>query len=135
MAGLTDLYERKILDGLLGVTPLVLSTEPFLALYTQDPTDAGSASTEMSGSGYNRVSLAGVFAPASGTDGTSKNTGAVVFDAATADWSTITHIGITAGGSNGMTDLMIYGKLLTSVDVGDTENAIFGVADLTLTLS
>ena len=133
MANLTDRYENKLLDGFTGVVPLTTPAIIYLALFTADPTDAGSVVSELSGNGYARKSLAGLFPAASGTDGSVSNTSIVNFSTATADWAEVTHVGFMESGT-ATTDDMIIGKVLDfAITTLNTEVFSFAIGDLTIT--
>ena len=76
MANMTDAFENTLLDAIAGVTTN-LSTTMALALFTADPTDTGSVVNELSGDGYARKLLSGTFSSATGTTGTTTNTGVI----------------------------------------------------------
>lgn len=134
MANLVDSEENKILDGLLGVTPYTTVTTVYLALFTAAPTDTGSVTAEVAGGSYNRVSLAGLFSAATGTIGESKNTSAIIFPVSTADWGTITHIGIMASGVPTTADMIMWGALVTPVPMVSSDIFDFSVGDLVVTI-
>lgn len=64
MAGLSDFLSGQQLNHAAGVIPLITaSSSRFLALFSTAPTsDAGTGGTELSGSGYARVQIAGALA-------------------------------------------------------------------------
>ena len=83
----TDYYRKKQLDHFTGVasyTPPAL----YLSLHTADPTESGSHAHEVSGSGYARLSLAGLMGAADAT-GFAVNTSVLIFGPASSDWGTI----------------------------------------------
>lgn len=129
MAGnLSNYAENKLLDHLLGTAAFTMPTNVRLALYTSDPTDADSG-TEVSGGSYARQSVA--FDVASG--GASQNTAEIVFPVATADWGTITHVGIRDATSGG--NLLAHGPLAASktIATGDQFRMSAGELDAALT--
>lgn len=72
----------------------------YLALYTSNPTGADTG-TEVSGGAYARQAITfGVPALDTGKE-TIKNSAAVQFPVATADWGTVTHIGIRTAATGG----------------------------------
>lgn len=78
----------------------------YFALFTSDPTETGAAGTEITGGAYARVAVtaslanfagtqsAGSTTASSGTGGTTSNNGTITFPAPTANWGSVTHIGI-----------------------------------------
>lgn len=133
MANMTDLLERELIDGLLGVTQYTSPAVIYLGLYTSDPTDTGTAATEIATASYERVALTGKFV-ASG-NGTSINTGTIAFPVAGESWGTITHIGFHKTGVKGTADMIMHGSLFigASIDIGATFQFLIG--DLTITLA
>lgn len=97
MSGLSDYAEAALLNAVLRGTnftaPTVASLR--LALFINDPTDAGNANEVGTGGWYSRV-LTGTFtAPApNGTSQQSSNVASITFPAVTGAAVTVTHIGI-----------------------------------------
>lgn len=131
MANLTDAYENEVLDGLTGVTALTTPATVYLALFTASPTDTGSVTNELSGGGYARKSLSGLFSASTG--GSSSNTSAIDFAVATADWTAVTHMGIMESGTATTDDMMVWMALDSSVTITDTNTFSVAVGDLTIT--
>jgi hypothetical protein len=113
MSAASDYLEDAILDHTLGVSALAQPT-PYVALYITNPTDADSG-TEVTGGSYGREAV--TFGAASG--GISSNSAAVEFTKATANWGTISHIGIRDASSGG--NLLYHGALSSSVVI-DTDD-------------
>jgi len=129
MSEMSDYLENALLNVTLrGVAFTAVST-PYVALFTSDPTDAGSG-TQVSGGSYARTAV--TFSAPSGTSGTITNSADVTFPTCTASWGTITHIGIydalTAG------NLLYYTPLDTSktIDSGDIFKISTGNLSVTL---
>lgn len=132
MANLTDGYEKELVDGLTGVTPLTTPTTVYLALFTADPTETGSVVNEVSGTSYARVALTGKFSAS--TDGSSANTTAITFPAAGAGgWGTITHVGLMKSGTATTADMMVYQALTNSVIIAESDVFEFLVGNLSIT--
>lgn len=72
----------------------------YLALYTSNPTGADTG-TEVSGGGYARQPITFSAPALEGGKQTIKNSAKVEFPVATADWGTITHIGIRDAATGG----------------------------------
>lgn len=132
MANMTDASEREVLDGYVGVTNL-FSTGVALAIFSADPTDTGSVANELSGNGYERKLLTGLFSAATGTDGTTSNTLVIDFATATADWPTATHVGFMKSDVEGTDDMMVHLPLVSDITISGTQVFSFGVGKLTLT--
>lgn len=128
MAEMSNYLENALINATLRNTAFTSPTTVYVALYTTDPTDADSG-TEISGGSYARQTVA-FGAP---SNGASTNTGAVEFPTATANWGTITHIGLR--------DALTGGNLLyhTPLDASKIINSgdVFRIAagNLSVTLA
>ena len=98
-----------------------------MALFTTDPTDAGTG-TEVSGGSYARQSISWN-TPASGAV---TNSADVTFPQATADYGTVTHIGIYDASSAG--NLLYHGALSASKSVTTNDTFIVEAGDLSISL-
>lgn len=115
MSAASNYTENLALNWLLTSGSATRPTAWYLALFTTDPTDAGSG-TEVSGTNYTRKAIA-----FSVTDATASNSSTVTFDAAgSGGWGTITHVGIYDASTSG--NLLFHGAVTTSktIDEGDT---------------
>lgn len=93
----SDYLEAAILNWLRGTAMPAAPATVYLGAFTAAPNDAGGG-TEVAGGSYARKAVA-LTAPAGGQI---SNSAQVVFDDATADWGTITAIGLfdaSAGGN------------------------------------
>jgi hypothetical protein len=111
MAEMSNYLEAALINATLRNTSYTSPTTVYLALYTDDPTDADTG-TEISGGSYARQSIT-FGAP---SNGTSTNSAAIEFPAATANWGVVTHVGIR--------DALTSGNLLyhTALDASKTIN-------------
>lgn len=125
MAAMSDYLENAVLNlTLRGVAFTAIST-PRLALFTSDPTDAGSGA-EVTGGSYARQTAA--FAtPSNGVAANSADVSFVNMPAVT-----VTHVGVFDAASGG--NLLYHGPLQTArtLTAGDTFTVRAG--DLTVTL-
>lgn len=128
MSALSNYAENELLDHLLGTGAFTSPSTVYLALFTSDPTDAGSG-TEVSGSGYARQACA--FGAASG--GTASNTAEETFTASGGNFGTITHVGIFDAATSG--NLLLHGALATSRTVNDGESLVFAIGSIDVTLA
>jgi len=128
MSAASNYLENKVLDHFLGTTSTTAPSAVYLALFTSDPTDAGSG-TEVSTSGTNYSRQAITFSSASG--GTTSNSAAVEFSQATANYGTVTHFGIYDASTAG--NLLFHGALTSSktIETGD----VFKIASGNLTIT
>jgi hypothetical protein len=103
----------------------------YLALYTADPTEADTG-TEVTGGAYARQAAA--FAAPSQVAGkaTIQNSADIQFPIATADWGTVTHIGIRDAAANG--NLLYYGPIATARAVLTNDRLKFLAGDLKIDL-
>lgn len=110
---LTNAYETHLLQYLLTTDSVTRPTTWYVALFTSDPTDTGSAGTEVSGYAYARTSVTFTV-----TGDTASNSAAVEFPAATGgDWGTVSHIGIMDASSAG--NMLISSALTTAKSITD----------------
>ena len=129
MAALSDHAENLLLNWLMTTGTATRPTQWFVALFSSAPNDAGGG-TEISGNGYSRQSVS--WDAASGTGGTTANSGAVSFTASGSGFGTVTHIGIYDASSSG--NLLWHGAMDTakSVAAGDVLQFAVGAIDLTI---
>lgn len=129
MSALSDHAENLILNFLMTSGTATRPTAWYVALYTVAPSDAGGG-TEVSGNGYSRQTVA--WDTATGTGGTTDNTGAVSFTATGGNFGEIVAIGIHDASSGG--NLLWHGALSTNktVNDGDTLEFAAGAIDLTI---
>lgn len=132
MAAASDYVEDKTLDFWLKAnsTSTTAPATVYVALFTSDPADDASG-TEVSTSGTAYVRKAVTFGTISG--GSVSNDANVTFDAATASFGTVSHIGIFDASSSG--NLLFHGALdaSKSIDTGDTFQITTG--NLTVTMA
>lgn len=121
MAGnLSNFLKNELRKHVFRTGSYTKPTTIYIALYTAAPTDAGGG-TEVSGGAYARVQVGPSDATwsAHATDGRTQNVGAVTFPTPTANWGTVTHVGIFDASSAG--NLLAWNALNTSrvVNNGD----------------
>jgi hypothetical protein len=130
MSAASDFLENKLLDHVLTATSYTAPTTRYLALFTADTgLETNSPGAEISTSGTAYVRKAITFAAASG--GSSASSATVTFDAATANWGTVSHVAVMDAESSG--NVLFYGAVTTSktIETGDT----FQVSSGNLTIS
>ena len=130
MAALSDHAENLLLNWLMTSGSATRPTAWYVALYTSAPNDAGGG-TELSGSGYSRQSVS--FSTASGTGGTTSNSGAVTFTASGGSWGTVTHMAIHDASSSG--NLLWHGALSASKTIADGDSLEFAAGNIDLTIA
>lgn len=129
--GMSNYLETAVLNLLRGVSFTPPATV-YVALYTNDPTDA-DIGTEVSAVDYARQAIT-FGEPVQGADGKAaiSNNTEIAFSQAGTSWGTITHIGFRDAATGG--NLLYYGALANpkTIDAGDRFRAMIG--DLTLKL-
>jgi hypothetical protein len=130
MSAASDFLENKLLDHVLTATSYSAPATRYLALFTAVTgleTNSPSAEISTSGTAYAREAI--TFAAASG--GSSASNATVTFDAATANWGTVTHVAVMDAETSG--NVLFYGAVTTSktIETGDT----FQVSSGNLTIS
>jgi hypothetical protein len=114
MAAASNFTENLALKFLLTNTTATRPTAWYVALFTTDPTDAGSG-TEVSGTNYARTAVS--FSVANDT---ATNSAPVTFTAAGSNWGSVSHIGVYDAITTG--NLLFHGQVQTAkqIDSGDT---------------
>jgi len=125
MSAATNFTESLALTWLLTTSAATRPTTWFVGLFTATPTDAGTGSgTEVSTSGTAYARKAVTFtvtttgtSPAITT--TAKNSATLLWDPATANWGTVTHLAVFDASTAG--NMLFYGALTASktIDSGD----------------
>lgn len=123
----TNQHETDVLTWSLTTGSVTRPTAWYIALFTSDPTDTGSAGTEVSGGSYVRTA-----ATFSVTGDTATNTAGIEFPAASASWGTVSHIGIMDASSGG--NMLVHAALSAAktISSGDVFRIPTGDLDITL---
>ena len=121
MAEMSNYLENALINATLRNTSYTSPASVYLALYTDDPTDA-DAGTEISGNAYERQAIT-FGAP---SDGVSTNSAAIEFPQATGSWGTVAYIGIRDASTAG--NLLFHTPLDTSkaIATGDVFRVAIG---------
>lgn len=125
---MSNYLENALINATLRNTSYTSPSTVYVALFTSDPTDAGSG-TECSGGAYARQSA--TFAAPS--DGASSISADVEFPQATGAWGTITHFGIFDASSSG--NLLYHGALTASKTIATGDVLKITSSNLTVTLA
>jgi hypothetical protein len=127
MAEMSNYLENALINATLRNTSYTSPTTVYLALYTDDPTDADTG-TEVTGNGYARQSI--TFG--SPSNGASTNTAAIEFPQATGSWGTVSYIGIRDASTAG--NLLYHTALDASkaIATGDVFRVAIGSLSVTL---
>lgn len=111
---LSNSYETSVGNALLRGQTLTGPATVYVGLFTADPTDAGTQTSEVSGNAYARQSVA--FAVPT-VDGEFQSSGDVTFPVATGSWGTITHIALMTASTAG--DIIMSGELVDANGTAD----------------
>jgi hypothetical protein len=128
MAEISNYLENALINGTLRGTTYTAPTTTYLALYTNDPTDADTG-TEITGGSYVRQAI--TFS--SPSNGVTSNSSAIEFPQATADWGTITHVGIRDAVTSG--NLLYHSALDTSKAIANGDIFKITSTNLSVTLA
>ena len=133
MAGsMTDYLENAVLNLLLGNVSYSVPATVYFALYTTAPGETGGG-TEVTGGSYTRVAVTNNttnFATVSNS--TKRNSTAINFPTATADWGTVVAVGIFDALSAG--NLLFYSTLDQNKVISNGDSASFSINAITITL-
>ena len=122
----SNYLETKVLGHVFGGTAYTAAGTLYLALFTTNPAEDGSG-TEVTGGGYARQTVAFTV-----TGNTASNTAAVEYPTATANYGTVTHVGVYDASTAG--NLLAYAALTSSksIETGDVFRVPTGDLDITL---
>ena len=125
---LTNAFETHTLQYLLTTDSVTRPTAWYIALFTSDPTDTGSAGTEVStGTGYARTAVTFTV-----TDDTASNSAAVEFPPASGgNWGTVSHIGVMDASSGG--NMIVHSALSVAKAINDGDVFRIPTGDLDIT--
>ena len=125
---LTNAFETHTLQYLLTTDSVTRPTSWYIGLFTSDPTDTGSAGTEVStGTGYARTAVTFTV-----TGDTASNSSAVEFPAASGgNWGTISHIGVMDASTGG--NMIVHSALTTAKAINDGDVFRIPTGDLDIT--
>lgn len=127
MAEISNYLENALINATLRNTTYTSPATVYVALFTSDPTDAGSG-TEVSGGSYARTS-ATFAAPSNGASVTNAD---ITFPTCTSSWGTVGWIGIYDASTSG--NLLYHTALDTAktIDSGDIFKISSGNLSVTL---
>ena len=123
----SNYLETEILDHVFAGAAYTAPGTKYLALFTAVADGEAGSVTEVSGGGYARQSVAFT------TSGnTTSNNAAVEYPTATANYGTVTHVGVYDASSSG--NLMAYAALSSNktIETGDVFRVPSGDLDITL---
>lgn len=126
MSAMSDYLENEILDHILSVGSYTMPAAVYVGLSTGSFNDDNSG-TELTGNNYSRV--AATFSAAA--SGTTSNSAAVEFAAATGSWGSVSHFGIFDAASAG--NLLIHGAFTTAKTIASGDILKIPTGDLDIT--
>lgn len=124
----SNYLETEILDHVFGGAAYTAPATLYLALHTANPDEDGSgAEVSTSGTAYARQTVAFTT-----TGNTTSNSSAVEYSTATANFGTVTHVGVWDASTGG--NLLAYAALTSSktIETGDVFRVPAGDLDITL---
>jgi len=124
----SNTFETHVLTYVFTATSVTRPTAWYLALFTSNPTDAGSG-TEVSTSGTAYARQTAAFTVSGDT---ASNSAAIEFPTATASFGTVSHVAVFDAATSG--NLIAYAALTSSkaIDTGDVFRVPAGDLDITL---
>lgn len=131
MSAFSNYLEDQITGWIAG-TSMTAPTATFVQLYSQDPTDAGSAT----GALYSRVSVAsgaGSWTRGTGGAGTITNASAITITSSASATASATHFAVFTSATGG--DMLFYGALTTAKTIASGDEVKFNASALTLTVA
>lgn len=128
MANFSNYLENALINATLRNTSYTSPSTVYVALYTDDPTDADTG-TEISGGSYARQSVT-FGAP---SNGVATNNADVTFPTATLPWGLITHVAIRDAVTSG--NMLYHAQLTTSKNVGNGDIFKISTGSLSVTLA
>ena len=127
MSEMSNYLETALINVTLRGVAFTAPAAIYVALFTTDPTDAGSG-TQVSGGSYARTAI--TFAAP--TDGVSLSNADCTFPTATAGWGTVGYIGLFDASTGG--NMLYYTPLdiAKTIDTGDVFKIASGNLSVTL---
>jgi len=126
----SNYLEDQITRWISGTTFDAAPANTFVQLYSQDPTDSGSAT----GALYTRVSVAaGSWTRGTNGVGTLTNTNVVTITSSAASGATATHVAVFDSSTGG--NMLISGALASSKTIATGDEVRFNATSLTLTVA
>jgi hypothetical protein len=130
MAAFSNYMEDAITAWINGTTFPSAPTNTYVQLYSQDPTDAGSAT----GALYTRVTYAASgWTRGTGGAGTLSNTNAITMQSSAGSSATASHFAVFDAATSG--NLLFYGALSASKSIAVGDEVKFNALQLTLTVA
>jgi hypothetical protein len=130
MAAFSNYMEDAITAWINGTSFPSAPTNTYVQLYSQDPTDAGSAT----GALYTRVTYAASgWTRGTGGAGTLSNTNAITMQSSAGSAATASHFAVFDAATSG--NLLFHGALSASKSIAVGDEVKFNASQLTLTVA
>ena len=110
---LLNLIFNKSLDAIFGTLSGTGDANYYLALFTADPTETGSLTSEATYGNYDRIPVARVAGGWTVSGNQASNTALVQFIKSTATAADVKYVGVMSGGTVGAGTMLISLKLTT----------------------
>jgi hypothetical protein len=123
MTALTNYSESILLNHIMGKTSFTMPTEVYFALFTADPTDAGTLTNEVGASrGYARLAMKASVGTSTAGSAITNSTAFTFGPCVTTNWGTVTHAAIMDVVTLASGNMLWKGALTASktIAVGDT---------------
>lgn len=144
MSAMSDFLENGLVDQIFRGQTAPTTATLYIGLYTAAPDDTGGG-TELSGSGYARVSVtssltnwagtqsAGSTTASSGTGGGTSNNIAITFPEPTSGWGQVQAFGVFDAATGG--NLLFHGSLTINKTINEGDTVTFPAGSLAVTFA
>lgn len=143
MSAMSNYLEDQMVKHLFRTGSFTKPTVIAVALCTVAPNDSDTGAlsgkeVSTSGTSYTRVTLNpddANWAATAGGNGLTSNLSEILFPLATADWGTITSVGICDNATPGSGNLLLYGNLQTNKLIQTGDQFRFNIGDVQITFA
>lgn len=144
MSAMSDFLENSLVDQIFRGQTAPTTSTLYIGLYTAAPSDTGGG-TELSGSGYARVSVTSSLAnwagtqstgsttASSGTGGATSNNTAITFPEPTSGWGQVQAFGVFDAATGG--NLLFHGSLTINKTINEGDTVTFPAGSLVVTFA
>lgn len=144
MSAMSDFLENSLVDQIFRGQTAPTTSTLYIGLYTAAPSDTGGG-TELSGSGYARVSVTSSLAnwagtqstgsttASSGTGGATSNNAAITFPEPTSGWGQVQAFGVFDAATGG--NLLFHGSLTINKTINEGDTVTFPAGSLVVTFA
>ena len=144
MSAMSDFLENSLVDQIFRGQTAPTTSTLYIGLYTAAPSDTGGG-TELSGSGYARVSVSSSLAnwagtqstgsttASSGTGGATSNNTAITFPEPTSGWGQVQAFGVFDAATGG--NLLFHGSLTINKTINEGDTVTFPAGSLAVTFA